>query len=176
MNKLTHIENQFIEESNYVENEWSEKALKDAIKAWKFLKSQDTLTIENILKTHAILMDTRTTINNAFKGKFRSFDVMISGHPERELTMWQDVPERIKEWIWGVNEFVRSNPKPDKDTASVIKRDHILFETIHPIADGNGRLGRLLMNWERIACGLPIQVIRYIERGKYYAWFSNQDK
>ena len=52
-----------------------------------------------------------------------------------------------------------------------IRNDHIGFEKIHPFIDGNGRLGRILMNWQRIQCGLDILVIWEIEKQEYYKWF-----
>jgi len=52
-----------------------------------------------------------------------------------------------------------------------IKANHVFFEHVHPFVDGNGRIGRMLMNWERIRAGLDILVIREDEKEKYYDWF-----
>jgi len=50
--------------------------------------------------------------------------------------------------------------------------DHIHFEKIHPFVDGNGRMGRILMNWQRVKVGLQPLIIWASERQAYYAWFK----
>src|SRR6266542_3786632 len=46
----------FLQESNYIESEYTSAALDQAVKAWTFLLKQKELTMANILKTHSILM------------------------------------------------------------------------------------------------------------------------
>jgi Fic family protein len=52
-----------------------------------------------------------------------------------------------------------------------LSRIHTLFESIHPFQDGNGRVGRILLNYLAISQGYPPLVIKGIElseRNKYY--------
>lgn len=56
-------------------------------------------------------------------------------------------------------------------TEEEMVQDHIAFENIHPFIDGNGRMGRILLNWQRVKADLPILIIRESERQEYYSWF-----
>ena len=53
-----------------------------------------------------------------------------------------------------------------------IARFHLEFETIHPFNDGNGRIGRVLINFLLMKAGLPTIIIRDKEKQKYYKTFS----
>lgn len=150
----------FLRESNNVEDEWDDLALQDAILAWEYVKEQEKLTQEVVLETHRLLMQSRDTISDKDKGVFRDRKVYIGGHEGKPFYI---VPDLINQWLIEANE--RSN---DEES---IKGNHCFYEAIHPFLDGNGRSGRLFMNWQRIKVGLPILIIKEKEKFEYYKWF-----
>lgn len=53
-----------------------------------------------------------------------------------------------------------------------ISNFHLEFEHIHPFNDGNGRIGRVLMNYQLIQFGFPPVIIRDKEKNIYYDSFK----
>lgn len=56
-----------------------------------------------------------------------------------------------------------------------VARFHLEFERIHPFCDGNGRIGRTLMNYQLFRLGFPAIIIRDKEKGIYYQSFREYD-
>jgi hypothetical protein len=68
----------------------------------------------------------------------------------------------------------------NKSTASPVRKAavaHAFFEQIHPFPDGNGRVGRILLNFVLIAHGLPNVAIKGDEkdRAEYIAALEEAD-
>ena len=60
-----------------------------------------------------------------------------------------------------------------------LARAHTLFESIHPFHDGNGRVGRILLNYLTVSRGYPPIVIKGIskeDRQRYYDALEAGDK
>ena len=164
MKKTTKIEKQFLKESNAIEGVYLEYSLKCAMEAWEFLKSQKELTVEVVLKVHYILMQ-GTTLDEKYIGCYRDCNVWIGGR----LGLF---PEEIRNAMDSWLEDVKTSIKVPGKNGSNIQRDHIEYERIHPFADGNGRTGRMFMNWQRLQAGLPVLVIKESTKyEKYYPWF-----
>ncbi len=96
-------------------------------------------------------MKTRHTITDEEKGKFRTCAVFIGG---RQGMRWEKVELAIEEWCKLMMDPPFYDTKPGLEEES--KQLHIAYEKIHPFTDGNGRTGRMFMNWWRIKNGLPI--------------------
>lgn len=68
---------------------------------------------------------------------------------------------------------------PDEKALTAAVYFHAKFENIHPFADGNGRCGRLAMNYFLVLHNHPPIVIHEEDRKAYYsaleAWDTNQE-
>ena len=161
----------FLRESNAIEGVYSPLALVDAKEAWDFLAEQPELTAPAILETHKILMKNRN-LDESEKGYFRRAPVWIGGH---EGLNFLKIPEAIDSWLLDVETSLKI---PGKDGEN-IRLDHIEYERIHGFIDGNGRTGRMFMNWQRGKVGLPLLIIHADwpndpgEQRSYYSWFKS---
>ena len=109
------------------------------------------------------------TINKNIKETegFRSVQVFIQGseHIPPE-------PEKVPNLM---NYFVYNYNHDEQNIFEKIARYHIEFEKIHPFEDGNGRTGRLLINYELLKNNLPPIVIGKEDRIKYFEYLRNSD-
>lgn len=71
--------------------------------------------------------------------------------------------------------YIYNYKHDEQDIFSEIVRYHIEFEKIHPFEDGNGRTGRLLINYELLKNDLPPVVIAKEDRVKYFEFLRNND-
>ena len=168
---------EFLQQSNYIENEPSLQALDDAVKAWKYIIKQPKLTEKNILKIHKILMKTRD-IYPELIGVWRypvgnlTGNVSVGG---KKKLAWQFVPNAMIQWIINANDLVINGKNENAQFLETkIKEQHIKLLEIHGFIDGNGRTSRIIMNWQRIKLNLSILVIREEDKFEYFKWFNSK--
>ena len=102
---------------------------------------EQSLTTGYILGLHKMLL---TGINNSIAGRFRSGKewVRIGAHVGASPSFVSGLMSNL------VNDY-RSNPN-NSYFLDNIAYFHAEFETIHPFNDGNGRIGRVLINQQLI--------------------------
>jgi Fic family protein len=84
------------------------------------------------------------------------------------LRGWRYVPpnpKKIPDLIGGLERFAARQDIEPITRALLV---HLEFVTIHPFMDGNGRLGRLLMNYALLGAGRPWVTIRSDERIPFF--------
>ena len=127
-------------------------------------KKKDSIILnqEIILLMHSLLIG---GINDDIAGRFRKENeyVRVGKHVA-------PAPEHILRMM----EVLLHNYKLDHttNTFSKIAYFHLQFETIHPFVDGNGRIGRVLINLQLQEFGYPNIIIRDKEKHLYYKTFS----
>jgi Fic family protein len=104
-------------------------------------------------------VDAGITDSAALRG-WRNSSVSLRG--------WRYVPpnpKKIRDLIGGLERFAARKDLSPIARALLV---HLEFVTIHPFLDGNGRLGRLLMNQVLLSAGLPWVTIRSDERMPFF--------
>ena len=121
------------------------------------------LTTELILTLHKILL---SGINDGIAGRFRSGDewVRVGTHIGANPDFVNDL----------VHKLVENYNKDDKsEPISKIAYFHNEFEYIHPFCDGNGRIGRILINQQLMKLNLPPILIP--AKNKYQDYYPTLD-
>ena len=122
------------------------------------------ITEDFILKIHSIVM---YNFNNKLPGKYRTGYVNLT-NTEKPLPAAQLVPLKMRFLAKDLNNY-------GKEIIRKISRDHYEFESIHPFFDGNGRVGRIIMNTQLLSRGYPPAIIEIEDRYKYYLALSKGD-
>ena len=128
--------------------------------------TKEALSQELILFLHEILIN---GINDEIAGRFRQ-----EGEYVRVGNYIASAPEHILDEISSAIEEYKSNFSDYFITK--IARFHLEFEHIHPFCDGNGRIGRVLINYQLRELSLPSIIIRDKEKAVYYSAFKEYDK
>ncbi len=109
------------------------------------------------------------TINNDIKDTkgYRTVQVFIRGSEHIPPT-----PEKLPNLM---NYFIYNYNHDEQDIFTKISKYHIEFEKIHPFEDGNGRTGRLLLNYELLKNNISPIVISKEDRIKYFEFLKSNN-
>ena len=133
---------------------------------YKRAKARDSeLDKDLILLLHQMLLG---GIDDSIAGRFRG-----PGEYVRVGTHIAPAPEHVE--LMTDDILIRYSSDLDSYFLDKIARFHLDFENIHPFCDGNGRLGRVLINFQLIQLGMPRIIIRNSEKDRYYQAFRDYE-
>lgn len=142
---------------------------KNLARVMEYVRSRsqvEDLTEETILLLHKMLIE---NIDGSISGRFRKEHEYV-----RVGTHIAPAPEHVKRMI----EEALIEYSSDHETyfTDKIANFHLYFETIHPFNDGNGRIGRVIINYQLYRLGFPGIIIRDKEKKLYYRSFEEYRK
>ncbi len=153
-------------------DKWPDKSKEDIAEAYgvdeaiRFIRgTKEHISLDIIKKIHKIVFKN----SKPFAGRFRKKGEEVVVIDNRGTVVHEGAPQsRIK---YLLNELIgwyekNQNKYPALVLAAVV---HNQFENIHPFADGNGRVGRILLNNILLKHGLSPINIDFKNRIEYYA-------
>ncbi|MGC8678131.1 MAG: Fic family protein [Hydrogenobaculum sp.] len=141
---------------------------KRLLQAWNYYKTADDvymLALNNRGKNISII--TEALVLWIYNKLWEGFQLNSKGYREDDMVIFRAKfepprPEVIKTIVSRIIDWLNNN---DLDTISKANCFHLLFEVLHPFEDGNGRIGRILLNVILIENGLINVAFR--DREKY---------
>lgn len=138
---------------------------KDAFKYVQRIISENIDFSESVIKDiHTLVLMDRPDD----RGRYRQIPVRIMG-ASHEPPQPYLVPIQMEQLL---QELKKEQFHPI-ETAALF---HLKFEGIHPFIDGNGRTGRLILNFMLMQNGYPPINVKFADRRKYYAGFEEYYK
>lgn len=134
-------------------------------KAWDFLvKSRSKLDLEAIRAVHDMLLE-----NIDKRVGYRAHDIRIYGQPFKPSPARYVIPDTklLLDWY---------NNNKNMHPFMLAMLFHHKFERVHPFSDGNGRTGRMLMNYILFQSKYPPLVISRRFRKDYLDALNEADK
>ena len=132
----------------------------EAIKFIRF--TNESISLEFLLKLHNLCFNK----SKSFAGKFRNVQVVIK-NSQGEI---MHIGTPVKELNFALKELVEWHHQNKNKFRPLILAAimHNQFEHIHPFQDGNGRVGRLLLNYILLKNNYPPINIYLEDRQDYY--------
>ncbi|MBI2670816.1 Fic family protein [Candidatus Woesearchaeota archaeon] len=127
------------------------------------LNEKEVISNSLLLKWH---MEIFGSTKSDIAGKYRDYSVRVGNYRAPD---WQDVEKLM-------NQFVKFLKESKINSVELAARAHYKFERIHPFGDGNGRIGRLIINHILWWNGCPMIIIEYQRRISYYKALNKDEE
>ena len=168
------------EVNDLLENDkWPDKSKEDIAEAYgvdeaisHIRNTTDHVSIDLIKKIHKIVFNN----SKSFAGKLRKKGEEVVVMDSRKNIVHEGAPQaRIAHLLHELEIWYKENKNkyPGLILGAVV---HNQFENIHPFRDGNGRVGRILLNNILIKHNLPPMNIDMKNRAEYYASLQAYEK
>lgn len=127
------------------------------------------LTVESLHRWHRTLMAGSSDLPQHLIAAFRDSQGWIGGTSPLDAALVTPPPEHVGDLI---DDLVAFANRDDFDAVTQAGIAHAQFEVIHPYADGNGRVGRVLIAWVltrrlSLVSPAPVSVRIAADRGGY---------
>jgi Fic family protein len=149
---------EFLAESNAIEDVHGDDALSDSLDAWEYIEAEPELSHDVVQTAHEHILKRRQP---EIAGRYRDVQVEVGGR-------LPPAPEFVRR---AMDELLAWRPA---DPVEAVEW-HVAFERVHPFADGNGRIGRLVYLWHcRNGLDAEPVVWRADDREGYYSLFDSE--
>lgn len=138
----------------------------------RLAKRHTPITIDVLKNLSRLVMQNTGSTYKAALGEFSSANGdlrlvnVTAGVGGRSYMSYQKVPLRLQEFCDWLNEM-RSHPMSTAERYDFSFEAHYRLVTIHPWADGNGRMARLIMNHIQFEFGLVPSKVLKEDKGDY---------
>lgn len=177
---ITEIENQVLFDnriscSKPISEQFMNLDLKKAYEqSFDFARKHEKITVGFLCSLSGTLMkntdSSYNTVAGSFsfaKGELRLLNVS-AGRGGKSYLAWQKVPDSLQEFCGWLNEELEKTDSDDIENAYKLSfESHFKFASIHPWADGNGRMDRLLMNMVKYEKNLVPSIVKKERRAEY---------
>ena len=126
------------------------------------------LTEKMICRIHKLLTkgtydERRYVVNGERPGEYKKHDYVTGKYETGSLT--EDVAEEMYELVQEINSVSSEDPE---NIITMAAYAHNVIEHVHPFADGNGRVGRMVADYLLLIHDLPPLIIFDEDRKLYY--------
>ena len=187
---VTEIENQLLFDEGISSNkpiteQLMNLDLKNAYEqSFKYAKNHEKITINLLCNLSAILMKNTGSVYNTMAGSFSSAKGELrllnvsAGRGGKTYLAWHKIPEKLQSFCNWLNiEREKIDSKTDlKKIYELSFEVHYRLVSIHPWADGNGRMSRLIMNMIQYEFGVIPSIVKKENRLEYIQSLAESQK